>query len=428
MIDKAKLKEIPGVYIFKDRQGQVLYVGKAVNLKRRILSYFQGRQTDLKVTLLAKKTAFLETIVVDSELEALILEANLIKKFLPPFNLRLADDKDYLYIKVTKGKYPQITTARKKELQGAQVYFGPFPSAKTVRTTLKKLRRVFPWCSSPLQKCFLDNGAPRDKRLKPCFYYHLGQCPGACVGKIDSQDYKKIVRNFINFMQGGKDKLLKELSGEMVGASEKWEFEKAARIKKVVEGINYLTQPTSIQSYLDNPNFMEKQREEGLKQLWQDLNLPKTPQRIEAYDISNIGGAYATGSCVVMAFGEVSQDDYRKFKIKIEEKSNDAAMMGSMIGRRLNHDEWPYPDLILVDGGVAQARVGYRELLQKGLTIPLFGIAKRMDWLYPPFGKVVKLERSRLSLRLIQKIRDEAHRVALSYHRHLRQKGMLFGV
>ena len=343
-IDKSKLSQRPGVYQFKDSLGNILYVGKAINLYHRVASYFSkdviGRTAEL-----VSRIAGIETIIVESELEALILEANLIKKFLPPFNIRLIDDKDYLYIGLTKEDFPKVKTYRKQDLKVVKKFWGPFPSSRTVRDTLKQLRRVFPWCSNP------PRSASQGETLRVCFYHHLDLCPGACAGQISKEDYNKILRRFSNFLDGKKDELIEELTSEMQGYAQKQQFERAQVVKRVIEGVLYLTQTQRVKNYLENPNFLEDEKRLALLQLQKDLKLAKLPERIEGYDISNIQGEDATGSMVVLTNGEIDKSQYRKFKIHIAGKPNDVGMHKEMMNRRLKHPEWPLPDLIIVDGG-----------------------------------------------------------------------------
>ncbi|MDD5415879.1 MAG: GIY-YIG nuclease family protein [Candidatus Daviesbacteria bacterium] len=430
---KSEIPRRPGVYIFKDKDGKILYVGKAVDLYQRVTSYgvnlthtrggIRIHRDNTKVATLVEHIAKVETITVESELEALILEANLIKKYLPPFNVRLTDDKDYLYIAVSKEAFPKIVTARKKDLQIMKKHWGPFPSSRTVRETLKSLRKVFPWCAAASQ-----GDALRSKtRFRPCFYYHLKLCPGACIGLISKEEYNKIINRFSKFMDGKKEQLITELTAEMKQAGQKQKFEEAAKIKKTIEGIFYLTQTNRTGLYLENPNFLQDEGSLALEQLKKDLNLGKLPERIEGYDISNIQGYEATGSMVVLTKGEIDKSQYRKFKISSSaggfSRPNDVAMIREVLRRRLKHTEWPLPDLILVDGGRGQARAVQVTIQQfSNAAIPVFGLAKRMEWLYPPKGEILKLPRKSLSLKLLQKLRDEAHRFAISYHRKLRDR------
>ena len=415
-IDRKQITHKSGVYIYKDITGKIIYVGKAIDLYHRVASYFTkshiGGATS-KTAALVEKIVSVETIIVESELEALILEANLIKKYLPLFNIRLTDDKDYLYIKVTNEEYPRILTARKNELGGAKDYFGPFPSSRTVRETLKKLRRIFPWCSNPYGK-------------RPCFYYHLNQCPGPCAGKVDSKEYNKIINLFRKFMDGKKAELVDSITKKMQEYAGRQQFERAQAAKEILVGLEYLTQPNRAHIYLENPNFLDDQNRLAVAQLKEDLHLNVLPERIECYDISNIQGQQAGGSLVVLTAGDIDRKWYRKFKIRMENKPNDVGMMTEMLQRRLKHNEWPKPDLILVDGGKGQVNAVVGEVAKKGWEVPVFGLAKRMEWLYSSEGKVVKLPRVSLSLRLLQKIRDEAHRFAISYHRKLRN--ISFGI
>lgn len=444
-LDKSQLPHKPGVYQFKDTKGKILYVGKAIDLYHRVASYF-NKDVTLKTAALVEKISSVETIIVESELEALILEANLIKKYLPIFNIRLTDDKDYLYIAITKEDFPKVITARKQDLKEVKKYWGTFPSSRIVRDTLKQLRRVFPWCSNPpkltmqpprlqvkYRAGFLDSyytaegsGTIAKTRFRPCFYYHLHLCPGACAGVISKEDYSKIINKFSKFMDGKKGELVDGLAIEMMQASKSQKFELAAKIKKEIVGIEYMTQANRVHAYLENPNFLEDENNLAIAQLQKDLNLEKLPERIEGYDISNISGIDATGSLVVLTHGEIDKSQYRKFKIHIAGKPNDVGMHKEMMKRRLKHKEWPLPDLIIIDGGRGQVR-GVSAVISESVSqkIPIFGLAKKQEWLYPPQGEIIKLSKRALSLKLLQKLRDEAHRFAIGYHRHLHLRSSL---
>lgn len=422
----------PGIYIYKNGAGEVIYVGKAVDLYSRVSSYFNNNWKDIKTAHLVADIAHAETIIVESEIEALILEANLIKKFKPHYNIRLTDDKDYLYIVITDEEFPKILTARKSELLKVKKWFGPYPSATAVKITLKKLRRIFPWCSGKNQEAGIMNNAKR----KACFYYHIGLCPGACMGTISKEDYSKIIKRFSKFLDGKKQELLEELGKEMENYSKVQNYEKAGRVKKIIEGINYITAPNKIAGYLVNPNFLEDLNKNSMEELQRALNLDEVPLRIEAYDISNFQGEEATGSMVVLTNGEIDKSQYRKFKIKITGKSNDYAMHAEMMERRLNHPEWGIPNLIIIDGGRGQVRSVLSVMSQVSSkknnvtikqfnNIPIFGLAKREEWLYPPEGEIIKLPRKNLGLRVLQKIRNESHRFAITYHKKLRSKTFL---
>lgn len=409
-LDRKLIPHKSGVYIYRNSQGQVIYVGKALDLYHRVSSYFNGSNESPKTSQLVAHIASLETVIVQSELEALILEANLIKKYKPRYNIRLTDDKDYLYIKVTYEEFPRIITARKKDLTGALKFFGPFPSSTTVKSTLRNLRRVFPWCANPHGK-------------RACFYRHIKLCPGPCSGEISQAEYEKIIKHFISFMSGKKAQLIDELIREMNFNAAKQNFEAAQRIKKTLEGVTYLTQPNKTQVYLENPNFLEDERNLGLKEMRDILKLTNSPARIEGYDISNIQGHDAVASMVVLTNGEIDKSQYRKFKIHITGKPNDFAMLAEVIRRRMKND-WKKPDLFLIDGGYGQVSAVYNQIQKTGSLefkeIPIFGLAKRMEWLYDPSGAEIRLPRASRALRLLQKLRDEAHRFAITFHRKRR--------
>ena len=447
-LDKSRIPHKPGVYIFRNKSGRVIYAGKAIDLYHRVASYFvrytpgvssggnpslRTGSENVKTIQLVNEIASVETIIVESELEALILEANLIKKYLPEYNVSLKDDKDYLYIKITKEEFPKVITARKTDLKGSLKNFGPFPSSRTVRDTLKALRRVFPWCSSTGKSIYrIVNRVPiRDRKYRPCFYYHLGLCPGVCAGKISKKDYRKNIFRLSKLLGGKKAKLIEDLVKEMEDASKKQDFEEAGRIKKIISGIGYLTQTNRTSLYLENPNYLKDERQKALESLQIILQLPKLPERIECYDISNIAGHESTGSMVVLTNGEIDKSQYRKFKIHMSGKPNDVGMHREMMRRRLKHLEWPLPDLIIVDGGIGQARAAefqisnlklFQNKLPSAEQIPVYGLAKRMEWLYSPDGNIIKLPKSHPASKLLQKIRDEAHRFAINYHRKLHKK------
>src|SRR3989344_7929047 len=235
-INKSQIPHKPGVYQFKNKSGRIIYVGKAIDLYHRVLSYFHGYPLGVNVTHtrgviashLRNEIASVETIVVESELEALILEANLIKKYLPEFNVSLRDDKDYLYIGITKEDFPKVITLRKQDLKKVKKFFGPFPSSRTVKDTLKRLRRVFPWCNG-----LGHVSSVRSHRA--CFYFHIKLCPGACVGQISKQDYNKIIKRFSKFLEGKKEELVNELTYEMKDASDSQNYEEAGKIKRTLE-------------------------------------------------------------------------------------------------------------------------------------------------------------------------------------------------
>ena len=298
----------------------------------------------------------IKTIEVSSEIEALLLEANCIKKFKPKYNIRLTDGKAYPLIRITiKDKYPKVLTARKFD-DKKSVYFGPFPNSSAVFSVLRTIRRIFPYQSVI------------NHSKKICLYNHLGLCP--CPEVTNDKEYKKTLRHIITFLSGDAKKVLKSLEKERNIFSKLEEFEKAKELQRKIDAINYVTSPFSKDfDYIVNPNLNSDIRSKELSEL-KDLLLKrnvnvKRPTRIECYDISNISGTNATGSMVVFTNGERDTSQYRKFKIKTVDKvPNDFAMMKEVIQRRLSHFEWPYPDLIIVDGGKGQVSSALKAMKQ----------------------------------------------------------------
>jgi len=339
------------------------------------------------------------------------LEANLIKTHQPVYNNQLKDDKDYIYIKITTDKFPKVLAARKRDLTDSKEFFGPFPSSSKVRATLKFLRRVFPY----------SNCKPNQKR--PCLYFHLGLCPGVCTGFINQNDYRKNIRGIILFLKGDRQKIVSDLERQLKTFSKKLEFEKASVLQTQIEFINYVTKPSR---YFEHfvPD-LEDIRNKEMQDLAKEIGLPKIPTRIECYDISNIGGSDATGSMVVFTDGIADHDEYRRFKIKNVVGINDTAMIAEVIERRLKNN-WSPPDLIVVDGGKGQLNAALAVLKKNTKEIPIISLAKRLEEIYIPGNlKPLKLSRQNHALKLIQRLRDEAHRFAITYHRKLRKRHFL---
>ncbi len=415
------ISEKPGVYIFRDKNKDVLYVGKAKNLKKRVGSYFVNRGDLMEKTrLMVSQIKTIETTIVESELESLLLEAAYIKKLLPKYNVRLIDGKAYPLIRITAGnEYPAVVTARKMD-DPESLYFGPYPNATAMHTVLKTLRRIFPFQAT----------LRHAKRL--CLYNHLGLCP--CPPMLSTPEekrtYRRDIKHIIQILEGGKDTVLKELAKERDTASREQQYEDASSLQKQIDSLLYVT--TSVHKpfeYEINPNLRSDIREEELKNLQQELSNVgmKTNHlsRIECYDISNFQGSNATASMVVFIDGEKDTSLYRKFKIQRPATPDDFASMQEVLDRRFNHPEWNYPDLIVVDGGKGQISSAREVLDAKGIKIPLVGLAKREETIITTDFKEIKLPKNSGALLLMQRIRDEAHRFAITYHRKLRTKTFL---
>ena len=412
----------PGIYLFLNQEGSVLYVGKAKNLKKRVGSYFINRFSLLEKTkILISKTSKIKTINTHSEIEALLLEANYIKKYKPIFNLRLTDGKAYPLIKITiEDKYPKILTARRMEEEKNNLYFGPYPNAGAMKLVLKTIRRIFPYQSV------------KNHQKKVCLYYHLGLCP--CPAVFDSpglaKEYGKNIKRIITFLKGGTKKVLRDLEKERDAASKSEEYEKANTYQQKINSILIVTSPSY--PYFDfqvNPNLKADIKNEELLALKKELENTESQvsslERIECFDISNISGKFSVGSMVVFIDGEKEVSLYRRFKIRFtSEKPNDFAMISEIVSRRLNHREWPLPDLIILDGGKGQVSSVLRVLKEKNLKIAIIGIAKREEKIITSNLAEVKLPKNSKALLLVMRIRDEAHRFAITYHRKLRSKSI----
>jgi len=425
-IENNELPDSPGVYLFKDEKGGVLYVGKAGNLRRRVSSYF-ARPHDARIQKLVSGIKKIDYERTDTALEALILEAELIKKYKPPFNVREKDDKSFLYVEITREKFPRVLLARGKEVKshesGVISRYGPFTSASNIREALRILRRIFPWSthayasdpknpnltriirrgSSGHSDVFVDWG--RESRRRPCFDYELGLCPGTCVGAISRPGYMKNIKNLSLFFAGKKWRILKNLEKEMAAASKNLEFEKAAKLRRQLFALQHIRDIALIseEPFLDSKFYI--------------LN----SLRIEGYDISNISGTSAVGSMVVFRGSEPDKNEYRKFRIRTITQSDDVGMLREVLARRFKND-WPLPDLILVDGGKAQVNAARRVAEGFGLRIPVVGIAKGAARKKNDFvGKIP----AGVDKKTLISVRNEAHRFAISYHKKLRGRGFL---
>lgn len=383
-----KLPDTPGVYMMKDRAGEIIYIGKAANLKRRVSSYFT-RPHDSRIERLVGRIVSIEHQQTDTAIEALILEAELIKKHEPIFNVREKDDKSFLVVEITKEQFPRVILARNKDATSGK-RFGPFTSASNIREALRIIRRIFPFNTHPADKVGKFN--------RPCFDREIGLCPGTCVGEISKTEYAKTIRSLILFMEGKKARVIRLMKKEMTVASRKMEFEKAEDLRRRIFALQHIQDV----AFINENEVADVSREK--------------PYRIEGYDISNIAGTAAVGSMVVFEQGKPNKSEYRKFKIRGVEGANDVGMLTEVLERRLRND-WTSPDLILVDGGIGQVNAARRVLAAAKLNVPLVGMAKgekrkRTDVI----GKVP----AGVSLQTLIKVRDEAHRFAISYHKNLR--------
>jgi excinuclease ABC subunit C len=391
----------PGVYLMKDAEGKVIYVGKAGSLRKRVLSYFSSRNYP-KTESLIFNVADIEYINCQSQEQALILEASLIKEKKPRYNVSLKDDKSYPYIEITKEKFSRVQVCRIKG-KTSSILFGPYPNAGPLRPALNLLRKIFPF---------------RTCRVMPktaCLFYHLQMCPAPCVQNILLADYRKNIQAICRLLKGERRVLLSDLKNQMKAASVSLKFEKAAKLRDKILAIENL--------YGGKPNVHE------LICLKDALKLEHTPLVIEGIDIANLSGSSASGSVVVFRDGVPDKNNYRQYRIKSVNRIDDYAMIQEVVRRRysrLKDEKWPLPDLVVIDGGLGHVATAKQVLDELGLNIRVIGIAKENEeiW-FPQAYQGLRLSRESLALQLIQRIRDEAHRFCRRYHFVLRKKKMV---
>lgn len=534
----ALLPDRPGVYLMKDSSGRIIYVGKAINLKNRVRSYFQSsRNHSPKVKAMVAKIANLEYIITNTEMEALILECNLIKKHRPKYNISLRDDKTYPYIKVTKETYPRVYATRKVQKDGAR-YFGPYTSAGAVHETLRLLKKLFP----------LRNCRNLDAK-RPCLEYHIKRCLAPCAGNVDSDVYGTMIKSVCLFLEGRSDEVIRGLRRQMAEAANNLEFELAAKVRdqlaaveKVIEKQNIVTGSGDqdalglarsalgtcvqvffirsgkmvgrdhflmagsedetdndilaafIKQYYSQATFIPRevllpiditdqellagwlseqkggkvavetpkrgtkkdivnmaagnaqivleeqaakikarndQTEGAMAELGRYLGLAKPPERMECFDISHIQGSETVASMVVFEGGAPNKDEYRRYKLRtVEGKPDDFRSMQEVVERRYRDLAEPLPDLIIIDGGKGQLSSALEVIRGVGLTdVPVVGLAKEFEHIFREGeSDPLILPRHSQALYLVQRIRDEAHRFAITYHRKLRSKRNLVSV
>jgi excinuclease ABC subunit C len=540
------LPAAPGVYQHKDSAGKVLYVGKAKNLRSRVRQYFQrSRPVDPRMERMLAQAVDLEIIVTESEVEALILEANLIKRLKPRYNVNLKDDKSYPYIVITHEPYPRVFITRRVIRDGSR-YFGPYTDVKNVRAALKAIRDIF-----QIRSCnyFIDDEAIQRRKFKVCLDYHIKKCEGPCEGLVSEEHYNGMIEQVAALLRGRTESLIRSLSAEMDAAAGSLQFEQAATLRDRIKGLQAYSQRQQAsdldetdrdivgfaaeandacgvifrlregkvigrqhyymggvlerpeaeileallqRTYLDSDDvpreillpgppedpaamaaWLSGRRGESVELRWplegeeaklvrlsqtnarflldelkvqklkraesvphalgslqRDLALAGLPRRIECFDISNIQGTETVATMVVFVDGKPRKSEYRKFKIRSADGPDDFASMREVIGRRyrrLLDEQGTFPDLIMVDGGKGQLSAALEVLRELGLRDQsVIGLAKRLEEVFVPGrSEPALLPKASTSLRLLQQVRDEAHRFAVTYHRSLRSKRTL---
>ncbi|MCC6758702.1 MAG: excinuclease ABC subunit UvrC [Candidatus Omnitrophica bacterium] len=407
----ARIKNLSltsGVYLMKNADGKIIYIGKAVSLRKRVQSYFRpsGKKTMSKTDQLVEEIRDIDTIGTHSEAEALILEASLVKQHMPKYNFDLRDDKSYPYIEVTGEEFPRIEVSRPRVKNAKSKYFGPYTDAHLIREALTIIRKIFHFRTcDPFPK-------------KECLDYHIGLCDAPCIQKISRKDYLRNIRNVILILEGKRDELYRDLRTDMEALSRENKFEEAAKVRDQIRAIGALYSGSADVNYYKEA-----------EQLQRAIGLQRMPERIEGFDISNIMGNQSVGSMVSFLAGKPDKNNYRRFRIKEVAGIDDFKMIAEVVRRRysrLKREGLPFPDLIMIDGGKGQLSAACEELEKLGVKIPIISLAKREEEIFLP-GKrnSILLSKESLGLKLLQRLRDEAHRFALAYHRNLRAKNML---
>ena len=416
LLDKLKtLPAAPGVYFHKATNGEIIYVGKAAVLKNRVRQYFHKTQKDPKTEALVKEIADTDWIVVDTEMDALFLESEMIKRYMPKWNILLRDDKTVSYVRIDmKSEVPYVSFTRTPQDDKA-TYIGPFYGKTAVAKALRILRRVFPYYDRPYDG-------------KKTLNTDLGLTPGIEVGRMSAQEYKKNLRKLRLYLEGGRHKLISEIEKQMQQAAKEERFEEAAELRKQLFGLRELQKKI----VFSDKEFLDISSDQALVDLQKLLGLADPPRRIEGYDISHQSGTNVVGSMVVFTNGASDRSEYRKFKLR-NQRNDDTANLREVIERRLKHQEWDYPNLVILDGGLMQVNAVKDLLWNKNIAV--IGRDKSGDHtrnaavriIIPKIGEnqEVMLAPDSHVAKLIARIDDEAHRFAITYHTLLKRKSML---
>jgi|CXWL01.1.fsa_nt_gi excinuclease ABC subunit C len=424
----ALFPKTPGVYLMKDSQGRVLYIGKAKDLRSRVASYFQ-ESADLlgtrgpEIARMAAMVIEIDFLECDSEVDALLQENRLIKDIQPPHNAMLKDDKSFPYLEITTGDdFAGVFVTRAPRLKGSKLY-GPFTSAGSLRDAVNALQKVFKF-----RTCELDIREDDDKRrfFRPCLLYNIKQCTAPCADRISREDYRKDIERLKRFMTSKKSVVLKEMEAEMKAAVAELNFEEAARIRDRIKAIGKLALSGDVDEDVQ-PEVFHVDPRKGLERLTKVLDLEHSVRIIEGIDIANLQGEESVGALVCFIDGVPFKNAYKRFRIKSVEGQDDYAMIREVVQRRYRHaaeGEELYPDVILIDGGLGQLHAALAACEEMFVKPPMvIALAKREEELYiQAKGLPIRLARNDAALRLLQQVRDEAHRFAQHYHHILRRK------
>ena len=424
-----------GVYIMRAKEGTILYIGKAKNLSDRVKQYFQESNLysrGWKLPSLLPLIAKIDYVTCASERDALVLEEKLIKKYQPFFNSLGKDGKSYPYLKLTMGEdFPRLQLVRGLK-KGKDIYYGPYPKSSIIKNLMR-----FLWKSkyAPLRPCkwnFSRENPLDERKINTCIYYHTGQCPAPCAGKISYEDYRQIALRMADFLDGNFGNLADKLTAQMNDHSQKMEYEQAAIYRNFLHALSHMKERVLVGQFKDEKITTAMENTDKLKRLAEIVGLKKLPAHIEAFDNSHLFGREAVGCMVCFINGEKNHEHYRRFKIKTkmpDKGGSDFAMMEESVFRRLRQlkrDPSQMPDLILLDGGKSQIHAAMNAFDRAGIFIPFIALAETHEGIYlPGAAESIKLPVGDPALNLLMEIRDEVHRFAITYHRKLRDKKML---
>ena len=426
---KGKLKNLPdepGCYLMRDREGRIIYIGKAASLRKRVQSYFRShtkRTAQPKIRSLISSIADFDIVVLKSEAEAILTEGKLIKEYRPHYNTLWKDDKRFVMIRVdVQHPIPSLAKCRIKKDDGA-TYFGPYTSGMAAKVAIEFLERRF-----GLRRC--RPRVPDADTYKHCSNDIIADCSAPCIGKVSLEEYRKRVKGACAFLRGERMEMLKELRTAMEQAAAEQRFEEAAALRDMLLHLHQAVKEKA--KVRKTPKMKQDEARLGLKELRKQLRLPKEPRVIECFDISNISGTSSVASMVCSVDGVPYPNRYRRFRIKTVEGADDPRSMAEVVHRRysrLLREKKPLPGLVMVDGGIAQLRAAKDELVELGLgDLPIVGLAKRYEelvWDHEKNSGNLVLPRHSAGLAIVTRLRDEAHRFAITYHRDLRRQRIM---
>lgn len=416
--------QTPGIYLMKDQAGRVIYVGKAKNLRSRAGSYFlKTAADDPRIAGWVQEIADIDYMLCDSEVDALLSEARLIKDIQPKHNRDLKDDKSFPYLMITtREDFPRIEVTREPKARGVKLY-GPFTSVTSLRGAIAVLQRIFKFRTCALD---INDGDEKWKWFRPCLLASINQCTAPCNLRISKADYRRDIRRLMLFLDGGKAKLLAEMRGEMQAASQRLDFEQAAVIRDELAMLERLAERGDLETHAQ-PEVFQIDPKKGLLGLRKVLELKRTPRVIEGVDIAHLGGGETVASLVQFIDGLPFKPGYRRFRIRDVDGIDDFRSIYEVVSRRfrrLSDEGESFPDVLLIDGGKGQLNAAIAAFRDQQIDPPtLISLAKRDEELYRPGDSdPIRLSRNSFALRLLQYVRDESHRFAQHYHHLLRSK------